>query len=199
MEPSMADNTPVYVRNVFNPTFEGTKISRTPMTELNTSKSAVKCITSIPNIAMVNVNAGSWARVAKVTHKVMGAMDEAGVKVVLTTQACASHSISVAVDEAEGTRAVAAIEEAFQLELARGSIEGIVQESGYSIIATVGDDLKSSVGTLGKITGSLARANIGISAMAPGSSGRTTAVVVEKSKMKSAMLAIHEEFSGTAA
>jgi len=199
MEPSMADNTPVYVRNVFNPTFEGTKISRTPMTELNTSKSAVKCITSIPNIAMVNVNAGSWASVSKVTRKVMGAMDDAGVKVVLATQACASHSISVAVDEAQGERAVSAIKEAFQLELARGNIQGVVQESGYSIIAAVGDDLKDSVGTLGKITGSLARTGVSISAMAPGSSGRTTAVVVERSKMKSAMLAIHEEFSGTAA
>ena len=30
---------------------------------------------------MVNVNAGSWASVSKVTRKVMGAMDDAGVKV----------------------------------------------------------------------------------------------------------------------
>merc|ERR1719272_2481645 len=113
----------------------------------------MKCITSIPNIAMVSIKADTWGSVSKVVSRTMTALDDAGVKVVLTTQACASHSVSVAVDEAEGERAVSAIKEAFQLELARGNIQGVVQESGYSIIAAVGDDLKDSIGTLGKITG----------------------------------------------
>ncbi len=64
-------------------------------------------------------------------RRAMGAMDDAGVKIVLVTQACASHSVSLAVDEAEGKRAVEAIQNAFELELARGNIEGISQEPGY--------------------------------------------------------------------
>ena len=82
----------------------------------------MKCITSIPNIAMVSVKAGKWASVSRVVSRAMGAMDDAGVKVVLATQACASHSVSVAVDEAEGNRAVQAIERAFELEISRGQI-----------------------------------------------------------------------------
>ena len=55
-------------------------------------------------------------------------MDDAGVKVVLVTQACASHSVSVAVDEAEGKRAVEAIRGAFELEISRGNIKGVQQD-----------------------------------------------------------------------
>lgn len=198
MIPCMADDTPVYVRNVFNPTFEGTKISKggiSPTDDLDSFRSPVKCITSIPNIAMVHIIGGSWSNVSKVTCRAMGAMDDAGVKVVLATQACASHSVSVAVDEAEGKRAVQAIEQAFELELERGHIEGVTHEPGYSLVAIVGDELKDSVGALGKLTGAVARAGISIPSMAPGSTGRCTALVVKKAEMKGAMLAIHEEFS----
>jgi len=193
MGPSIKDNTPVYVKNVFNPGFHGTTISK----KGETSTSPVKFITSIPSIALVNIRAGSWASVSKVAGKAMGAMDDAGVKVVLVTQACASHSISVAVDEAEGQRAVQAIEQAFELELSRGNIEGVSQEQGYSIMAVVGDEMKGSVGTLGRLTEAFAKEGIGISAMAPGSSGRNVALVLEKSKLKSAMAATHKEFANS--
>merc|ERR1711959_884215 len=59
MMPLMSDDTPMYVRNVFNPLFQGTKIDRKGRDDLkddimDTSgiqRSPVKFITSIPNIS----------------------------------------------------------------------------------------------------------------------------------------------------
>jgi len=207
MLPAMTEDMPVYVRNVFNPSFEGTKITREGGSDMLVHSAVdpdevydfagpIKFVTSIPNIAMVTINGGSWGSVSKMTRRAMGAMEDAGVKVVLVTQACATHSISMAVDGAEGKRAAEAIETAFELELSRGNIEGVTQEAGHSIISVIGDNMKGYAGTMGKLTASLARQGISIEALAQGTSERNITMVVEKSKLKVAMKAVHEEFSG---
>merc|ERR1711908_40517 len=124
----------------------------------------------------------------------MGAMEDAGVKVVLLTQADAQHSVTLAVDEGEGKRAVEALEGAFELELSRGSIEGIDQEVGYSMLAVIGDDMKGKMGTLSKLSASLARGGVSIAAVAQGSAERNITIILEKAKLKLAMAAIHDEF-----
>jgi aspartokinase/homoserine dehydrogenase 1 len=191
MLPAVADNTPVYVRNVFNPAFAGTEI-----TSKGDPDAAVQVITSIPKIAMVDIDGGSWASVSRVTQRVMKAMEDAGIKVVLVTQACASHSISVAVDEAEGKRAVKAVEQAFELELARSEIGGVKATEGYAILSIVGDEMKGFVGTLAKLTAAIARSGTNIISIAQGSSERSITVVVEKKKLAPAMKAVHDEFVG---
>jgi len=202
MMPAMEDDTPVYVRNVFNPDFPGTKITREGRSKSKAiieqiDASPVQFFTSIPNIAMVNIQGGSWGSVSKVTHRAMAAMDEAGVKVVLVTQACASHSVSLAVDENAGPRAVEALRGAFELELARGQIEGVVHDSGYSIISAIGNAMKGMPGTLAKLTASLARCGVNVVAMAQGSSERNITLVVEKEKLKLGLAAAHAEFCGS--
>jgi len=157
----------------------------------------VKFITSIPNIAMVTIKGGAWGSVSKVTRRAMGAMEDAGVKVVMVSQACASHSVSLAVDEGEGRRAVEALETAFELELTRGNIDGIEQQGGFSVLAVIGDDMKGYVGTMGKLAAALARNGISIAAVAQGSSERSITMIVEKEKLKLGMAAVHEEFSGS--
>merc|ERR1712100_98384 len=143
----MTENMPFFVRNVFNPDFEGTQITKEGRMIVHSAidpdlecefDGPVKFITSIPKIAMVNVKGGAWGSVSKVARRAMGAMEDAGVKVVLLTQADAQHSVTLAVDEGEGKRAVEALEGAFELELARGSIEGIDKEVGYSMLAVIG-------------------------------------------------------------
>jgi aspartate-semialdehyde dehydrogenase len=200
MIPLMEDDTPMYVRNAERPAFEGTLITRegrsaTPSFS-DKVESPVKFVTSIPNIALVNIDGGSWGSVSKLTRRAMGAMEEAGVKIVLLTQACASHSVSLAVDESEGKRAVEALQSAFELELARGKIASIVQKPGFSIISTIGDEMRGAAGTLAKIAAAVARCGISMSAVAQGSSERNVTFVVEKSKLKLAMAAVHQEFTG---
>merc|ERR1719191_2219616 len=190
MLPLMEDDTPMYVRNAERPAFEGTKITREGRDPAQASdkmsESPVKFVTSIPNIALVNIDGGSWGSVSKLTRRAMGAMEDAGVKIVLLTQACASHSVSLAVDESEGKRAVEALQNAFELELARGSIEGVKQKTGYSVISTIGDEMRGAAGTLAKIAAALARCGISITSVAQGSAERSVTFVVEKSKLKSA-------------
>jgi aspartokinase/homoserine dehydrogenase 1 len=201
MLPLMEDDTPMYVRNAERPAFEGTKITREgrdpAMASDKMSESPVKFVTSIPNISLVNIDGGSWGSVSKLTRRAMGAMEDAGVKIVLLTQACASHSVSLAVDESEGKRAVEALQSAFELELSRGDINGIINQPGYSIISTIGDEMRNCAGTLAKIAAAVARCGISMSAVAQGTDERNVAFVIEKSNLDLAMSAVHGEFAGT--
>jgi aspartokinase/homoserine dehydrogenase 1 len=206
MGPAMADDTPVFVRNVFNPSFDGTEITKEGSMIVHSAidpdlecefDGPVKFITSIANIAMVNVKGGAWGSVSKMTRRAMGAMEDAGVKVQMLTQADATHSVTLAIDESESKRALKALEEAFELELSRGSIEGIDQDTGYSMLAVIGDDMRGKMGTLSKLSAALARAGINIVSVAQGSAERNLTIVLEKPKLKLAMAAIHDEFKGS--
>eukprot|EP00747_Dinoflagellata_sp_TGD_P018298 gnl/TRDRNA2_/TRDRNA2_126403_c0_seq1.p1 gnl/TRDRNA2_/TRDRNA2_126403_c0~~gnl/TRDRNA2_/TRDRNA2_126403_c0_seq1.p1 ORF type:complete len:657 (+),score=109.71 gnl/TRDRNA2_/TRDRNA2_126403_c0_seq1:91-2061(+) len=199
MLPAMMDNTPVYVRNVLNPKFAGTTITRQGINLGRAAHNPVKFITSIPDISVVTMQGGSGdLSVSKILCRAMGAIDDAGVKVVLVTQACASHSLSLAVDAAEGTRAVEAIQAAFELELSQGKVEGVSQETGYSILSVIGDDMAGYVGTTAKLANAIASCGISINAIAQGTSERSITIVVKKSQLNLAMNCVHDAFSGSA-
>jgi len=214
MLPCMVNNIPVHVRNIFNPSFEGTKITGRGLGQVSSADERVmrdnlffqmeklgpaKGITAIKNVAMVNVEGGSWAGVPKVLVRVMSALDAVGVKVVLVTQASSEHSICLAVDEDQVKRAVDAIRAGFELELARGDIDGVHFGKGYSVVAVVGDGMKSIPGFAAKIFAALGRAGVNIVAIAQGSSERNISVVLGRHQLKSGMRAMHAELSGEVA
>ena len=60
----------------------------------------------------------------------MEALASVGVNVILTSQGSSEHSISVAVADTDGSRALAAVEVGFQLEIARNAAPGLI--SGMS-------------------------------------------------------------------
>jgi len=215
MIPCMNDNTPVFVRNILNPSFQGTLITgrgighnekedvypiyRRESKDWSTSRDMgpVKALTSIKNISLVDVEGGSWAGVSKVVQRMMAALDAANIKVVLVTQASSEHSITVAVDESEGKRAAEAVEQAFELELARGDIDGVRYGVGFSILVAVGDGLRNAPGSAAKLFSALARAGVNVCAIAQGSSERNVSVVVEQKSIGKALQAVHAEFAGT--
>jgi aspartate-semialdehyde dehydrogenase len=191
MTPVIAASMPVYVRNIFNTAFAGTKISHE-----GDPDAVVQVVTSIPKIAMVTIDGGSYGSVSSVTVRAMSALDRAGVKVVLVTQGSASHSLAVAVDENEGPRAAKAIEDAFELELARGQVDGVKSQSGYSILSIVGEDMKGSVGTMAKLSKAVASVGGNIVCIAQGSSETSISLVLEQAELDDAMRAVHCEFTG---
>lgn len=210
MAPCMDMNMPLFVRNVFNPSFPGTIINRSGFVEtddsagvsmnvpLTASLGPVKAVTAISRIAMVDIEGGSWASVSQVAARTMLALNDAGLKVVLVTQASSEHSISVAVDEAQGRHAAKVVQAAFELEIARGQVSGVRHAEGYSMLTIIGDGMRGFVGTSAKLLGALARGGVNVVAVAQGSSERNVTVVVERPALGNALQSVHAEFAGTA-
>jgi aspartokinase/homoserine dehydrogenase 1 len=79
-----------------------------------------------------------------------------------------------------------------------GKVNPLVVEKDLSIIALVGDNMKSHAGTSGKMFGAMGRNGINIRAIAQGSSERNISAVIASADVKKAVNVLHEAFFETA-
>ena len=214
MVPLMEENIPCDVRNIFNPAFAGTVIqgrSRTLRDVMSTtpasnavpsnwvSKSSsgdipIKGVTSVEKISLVTLEGASIGG-CNVAERFIGAMANVGINVLIITQASSESSITVAVPENQGQRALKAVENAFELELARSTVGSVSLSTGMSIVAIVGEGMASTAGVSSTFMGSLARAKVNIRVIAQGSSERQIAVVVNGRDTSRALRAVHMAFT----
>lgn len=206
MEPCIDGKIPVYVRNIFNPSFKGTVIEdrcATLKDSFNSkimnwrSKSGfvpIKGITSVDRIALVSLEGASIGG-ATVAQRFMGAMATASINVLIITQASSESSITVAVPENEGQHALRALEDAFELELSRSKINSLSVATGMSIVAIVGEGMAMTSGVSSTFMSSMSNANVNIRLIAQGSSERQIAVVVAAEDATKALRAAHMAFT----
>ena len=207
MEPCIEKNIPVYVRNIFNPAFEGTVIQGRCATlkEANTQSSTknwlaktgeipIKGITSVDKVAMVTLEGATLAG-SNVASRVLGAMASNDISVLIITQASSESSITIAIPENQGDRALAALEDAFELELSRSTINSVSLAKGMSIVAIVGEGMALTSGVAATLMSSLARSNVNIRLIAQGSSERQIAVVIKNSDVSRALRTAHMAFT----
>src|SRR5208282_311785 len=115
MEPAVARDIPIYIRNTFAPAKRGTLICAHP-----TSALKVKGITTIDPVALVNVEGAGMIGVPGTAHRLFGALRDAGISVILISQGSSEHSICFAIPEAQAVRAEEAVRRAFDTELRDG-------------------------------------------------------------------------------
>mmetsp|Transcript_13069 Transcript_13069/g.36783 ORF Transcript_13069/g.36783 Transcript_13069/m.36783 type:complete len:965 (-) Transcript_13069:479-3373(-) len=208
MVPCIDDSIPVYVRNIFNPSFKGTVVQGRSPTLAEKAKEGsaknwrakkgeipIKGITSVDSVALVTLEGASTIGGSNVAEKFMGAMADNDINVLIITQASSESSICIAVPENEGQKAINALQSAFELELARSTVGSISLDKGVSIVAIVGEGMAYSSGISSTLMGSLSKANVNIRLIAQGSSERQIAVVVDKDDTTRALRAAHQAFT----
>src|SRR5690606_18889372 len=111
MAPAVDRAIPIYIRNSFNPSFPGTRIHLQ-----GSSNFAVKGFATVESVALVNVEGTGMIGVPGTAQRLFGALREAGISVVMISQASSEHSICFAVPAADGPAALRATERAFFAE-----------------------------------------------------------------------------------
>src|SRR5690606_41913374 len=86
-----------------------------------------------------------------------------------------------------------AIDATFENEIALKKIDPIIIENDLSIIALVGDNMKSHQGISGKMFSTLGRNNINIRAIAQGASEIYISYVIAANDITKALLSLHEQ------
>jgi aspartokinase/homoserine dehydrogenase 1 len=188
--PAFLKNIPIKVLNTFESSHSGTTISK----EINQKGYSITGISSIDEIALVNLQGNGMIGVAGVSAKLFGLLADNKISVILISQASSEHSICFAVDpkSAENVREI--LEDGFKAEILNGDIENISIQNNLSIIAVVGEGMKSSSGTSGKLFSVLGKNGINVIATAQGSSELNISVVIKKKDISKALNAIHETF-----
>jgi aspartokinase/homoserine dehydrogenase 1 len=117
--------------------------------------------------------------------------------VILITQGSSEHSICVGVDAVNAEKAKQVIDQAFTGEITMLRVEPLIVEKDLSIVALVGDHMKSHPGISGKMFGALGKNGINVRAIAQGSSERNISAVVSTADVRKAINVLHEEFFET--
>ena len=87
-----------------------------------------------------------------------------------------------------------AVDTEFESEINVGKIEPIKVESGFSILALVGDRMKEHTGVSGRMFTTLGHNGINIHAIAQGSSERNISAIILSKDVRKAVNTLHEEF-----
>lgn len=189
MAPAVELEIPIYIRNTFKPEVPGTRIHLTAGEE-----STVKGFATIDGMALVNVEGTGMIGVPGIAHRLFGALREAGVSVVMISQASSEHSICFAVPQSQARIVKDAVNRGFFAELHHGQIQTVDVTENCSILAVVGDNMAGIPGLAAKFFGALGKAGVNIRAIAQGSSERNISVVVDQKDATRALRAAHSGF-----
>ena len=191
VQPAFEKNIPLYVKNTFDPAAEGTYISSS---ELITEQDTVMGISHLSSISLITVEGADLIGQMGFTTRFFETLSTHHINVILITQASSEYSLCIAIDTADAEKAQRALNQRFELEISTGTMKPVRIESGLSIVALVGEHMKSHTGVSGKLFSSLGANNINIIAIAQGSSERNISFVIDEKNVKKALNTIHERF-----
>lgn len=194
IQPVMSKNIPVWVKNTFAPEDPGTVIHN----ESTPGPDPIRGISSIRHIALLSLEGSGMIGIPGFSKRLFEALAKERINVILITQSSSEHSICVAVESVNAEKAMLAVDEAFEREIAQGIIDPLFVEKELSIVALVGENMKSHPGISGRMFGTFGRNGINVRAIAQGSSERNISAVISTNDVRKAVNVLHEEFFETA-
>lgn len=190
IQPVRQKNIPTWVKNTFAPNDAGTVID----SQATHEGDIVTGISSINAVALLSLEGSGMIGIPGFSKRLFEALANANVNVILITQSSSEHSICVAVNISDATKAKEAVDGAFEIEIAQNKVEPLKLETGQSVIALVGDKMKSHPGISGRMFDALGRNGINVRAIAQGSSERNISAVIAHTDIKKAVNVLHEAF-----
>lgn len=190
IQPVLQKHIPIYIKNTFNPTLQGTLISD----EFSEDEPPVKGVSSVEGVALLTLSGSGMVGASGIAQRMFSSLAAKGVNIILISQASSEHTITVGFDEAKVEGAKLAIYETFELEIKAGAIDEPQIEGGMAIIAAVGRNMRHMPGISGKLFSSLGQNGVNIVAIAQGSSELNISFVVKQGDVTKALNTVHEEF-----
>lgn len=193
IQPLMKKNIAVTIRNTFEPEHPGTTING----KKGTGESGIRGLSSIPNIALISLEGSGMVGIPGFSKRLFGILSDNKINVILITQGSSEHSICVGIDERMAGVAKQQTDIIFAPEISTGRVNPLEIEKSLSIVALVGEQMKSHPGISGKMFSALGRNGINVRAIAQGSSERNISAVLATSDVEKALNVLHEEFFET--
>ncbi len=186
-------NIPILVKNTFNPSAPGTRISKDSPRH-NPGDKAIKGISSINDTCLVTITSLCMVGVIGVNSRIFNALTAKGVSVFLVSQAASENNTTIAVRNADADLAVRTLREEFASELASGMFNDVVAERDLATVAVVGENMKHTTGLAGKLFNTVGRNGINVIACAQGASETNISFVIERKSLRKALNVIHDSF-----
>lgn len=190
MVPAIEKSIPIRIKNTFNPAHPGTLISGT--TQKN--KFSAKTVTSIDGLSVISIEGNGMIGVPGVSARIFTALARARVNVMMISQASSEHNVCFLVPIKDSSAGVKALQNEFDIDIAKKIIDDISVQEPVSIVAVVGEGMIGSKGMAGKTFDAVAHADVNIIAIAQGSSELNISFVVEQKDAAKTVRAVHDAF-----
>ncbi|WP_160136179.1 bifunctional aspartate kinase/homoserine dehydrogenase I [Chryseobacterium sp. c4a] len=194
IQPVMVRNINLKIKNTFDPEAQGTLISHHLNNAEHQKQQIAVGISNMENIALLTLEGSGMIGIPGISAKLFQCLSQEKINVILITQGSSEHSITIAIHEKDKSAAENAINLSFADDINLKRIAPINIETGLSIVALVGENMKSRSGVSAKMFGCLGNNGINIRTIAQGSSERNISVVVAEKDAKKAVNVLHEEF-----
>ena len=189
IRPIIERNIPLWVKNTFNPTCPGTRISKDPPTQ----PGKVTAITTIHNLSIVTVEGRGMLGVPGIAARTFSAVARQGASVLMISQSSSEQSICFVIPTENTEEVIHSIEEEMALELMRKDIDRIWAQEEMCILTVIGAGMRETPGVSARVFGALGKKDINVIAIAQGSSEYSISLVVAEKDANAALKYIHKE------
>ncbi len=189
MIPALYKQIPIQIKNTFNPDDPGSMITQ----ERLLNDQITVGLSSLSHISLLRLQGAGMVGVRGINARLFTCLAANGISIMLVSQAFSEHSTCLAIKPEETDKAISAIEAEFAHELKLKYIDKVSVESELSLVAVVGEGMKSTPGVAGKVFAILGEAGINVEAIAQGASGRNLSFIVRDDQVRKAILALHRK------
>ena len=189
IRPIIERDIPLWVKNTFNPSHPGTRISQAPVS----TPGKVTAITTIQNLSMITVAGRGMLGVPGIAARTFSAVARQGASVLMISQSSSEQSICFVIPTENAPEVLHSLEEEMALELMRKDIDRIWTQDNMVILTVIGAGMRETPGVSARIFGALGRSQINVVAIAQGSSEYSISMVVATGDADRAVQQIHHE------
>jgi aspartate kinase len=188
LEPAAERSIPIRIKNTFNPTANGTLISKDIIAKKG---EIVKGVAAIKDVALINISGMSMVGVPGTAAKVFNILGSQGINVIMISQSISESNISLLVRKSQLAKGLNALELAL---LGRSSVKDISFEDDVSAMAIIGAGMKGTHGVASRLFGAVAKKHINVRMIAQGSSELNISFVVSEKDLEETIRTVHDEF-----
>jgi aspartokinase/homoserine dehydrogenase 1 len=198
-QPAMRTGIPIRIRNFFNRAAPGTEISAAAAAppaagDGSDGASGVKGFATIDHVALIDVEGTGMVGVPGTAAAIFSTMRDAGINVIMISQASSEHSVCFAVRGVDADAAVAALSRRFRDAIDAGRISAVQAIKDCCVLAVVGQGMASNRGVAATAFSALAKANINIRCIAQGCSEYNITALIDQRDAVRALRAVHARF-----
>lgn len=188
--PVNSKGIPTVVRNLFNPDGPGTTIKK----ECPSGEQVIRGISSIDNVSLITLSGTSMAGVVGVNCRIFTALALERISAFLVCQSASETGISIGVSAKDALKAKAVLDGTFAREIENGSLLPMKIKDGLAAVSVIGDNMKNTPGTAGKLFATLGRNGISVSAFAQDASESNISFIVDRTHLRKSLNVIHDSF-----
>ena len=188
--PVNSKGIPTVVRNLFNPDGPGTTIKK----ECPSGEQVIRGISSIDNVSLITLSGTSMAGVVGVNCRIFTALALERISAFLVCQSASETGISIGVSAKDALKAKAVLDGTFAREIENGSLSPMKIKDGLAAVSVIGDNMKNTPGTAGKLFATLGRNGISVSAFAQDASESNISFIVDRTHLRKSLNVIHDSF-----